>query len=139
MLNNELDNVRLEEICTAAFEGKIDVLQNLLENNFDLNKNGRNWTPLQSAIENHNTECVKLLIEKGADVEYCGTVSMSPLEHAIHGSIDSNNNTGGKEGDERTDIISILLAAGADPASGLKAANSYQTQKILAILQAYKK
>jgi ankyrin repeat protein len=125
----------LEEICKAAFEGEISVLTRLLENKIDLNRVGKSWTPLHSAIENQNIECVKILINKGANVEYCGEDFMgSPLEHAIDIAIQSNNNTGGKEGDEQIEIIELLLEAGADPRTGIRIANSYQTNKIIKIL-----
>jgi ankyrin repeat protein len=139
MLNDKTEKSRLDEICDAAFDGNINLLRNLLVNEIDLNKCGRNWTPLRSAIENENIECVKLLIEKGANVEYCGEgcSPSTPLAHAVDISVQSNNNTGGKEGDESTEIINILLAAGADPRSGLHIAELYGTQKILAFLKAH--
>ncbi|WP_018343816.1 ankyrin repeat domain-containing protein [Cytophaga aurantiaca] len=138
MLNDKSEKLRLEEICIAAFEGKVDVLQNLLENNIDLNNVGKNWSPLHSAIENLNIECVRLLLQKGANVEYCGEgCRLTPLEHAIDISVQSNNNTGGKDGEESIEIICILLEAGADPRSGLQIANLYQANKILTILKNY--
>jgi hypothetical protein len=134
---NIADNVRLEEICDVAFDGNINALRNLLVEKIDLNRSGRNLTPLNSAIENSNIECVKLLIEKGANVEYIEGYDGSPLEHAIDISIDTNNNTGGNEGDESTEIIRILLDAGADPRSGVRTAESYGSKKIMAILKGY--
>ena len=127
----------IERICQAAFEGRIEDLKIYLNSIFDINASGRNWTILQSAIENENIECVKLIIERGANVDFKGESNLTPLEHAIDISIQSNNNRGGKEGDESIEIIKLLLDAGADPQSGFKIANSYGIIKIKTLLMKY--
>jgi ankyrin repeat protein len=124
----------IEEICQAAFEGRIEDLKKYLNSNLDINASGRNWTILQSAIENENIECVKLIIEKGANVEFRGGSNLTPLEHSIDTSIQSNINTGGKEGEESIKIIKLLLEAGAEPELGLRIANSYGSTKIKTLL-----
>ena len=130
-------NENIERICEAAFEGRIDELKTYLNSNVDINASGRNWTILGSAIENQNIKCVSLIIEKGANVEFKGEDGLTPLEHAIDISIQSNNNTGGKEGDESIEIIKLLLEAGADPKSGLRIASSYGSTKIATLLMNY--
>ena len=59
------------------------------------------------------------------------------MEHSIDISIQSNNNTAGKVGDESIEIIKLLIEAGADPKSGLKISNSYGSTKITTLLLNY--
>jgi len=128
----------LERICIAAFEGQTSSLATLLENQVDLNRVGKNWTPLHAAIENENLDCVRLLINYGASIEYCGeNVMGTPLEHAIDICIQSNNNTGGKDGDENVEIIKLLLDSGANPDTGEKIAQLYNSVKIRSLLKEY--
>lgn len=128
---NNNDNL-LEKICQSAFNGDINELKILLLKDINLNQVGKNWTPLHSAIENENTECVKLLIEKGADIEYMGMKCMgTPLDHAVDISVQSNNNTGGKPGNENLEIISILLEAGANTKAAIITAEDYDSKKII--------
>ncbi len=127
-----------EKICQAAFNGNAQELKLLLNDKIDLNQNGKNWTPLHSAIESQNLECLKLLIEYGADVEFIGNLGEGyPLEHEVDIAIQSNNNTGGKEGDENLDIINALLDAGANPNTALSIAKTYGSEKILTKLNLY--
>ena len=137
----ELDNIKIQEIiehiCDSAFNNKISELKYLLTLPIDINSNGRNWSILHSAIENQNYECVKLILEKGADYELKGNCDMTPLEHSIDISIDSNNNTGGKPGDESTKIIKLLLEFGARPETGIEIAKSYKSKKITELLASY--
>lgn len=128
-----------EKICQAAFNGNTQELKLLLRGKIDLNQKGKNWTPLHSAIENQNLDCLKLLIEYGADVEFIGSESEGfPLEHAVDITIQSNNNTGGKEGDENLDIITVLLEAGANPKTAIPLAKTYGSKKIMTKLNSYK-
>lgn len=139
----ELSDNKIQEIidfaCNIAFDGKINDLKLLLDLPININSNGKNWTILHSAIENQHFNCVMLILEKGADYEYKGNCNMSPLEHAIDISVDSNTNSGGKQGDESIEIIKILLDFGANPQTGFRIANSYKSEKILALLTNYLK
>ena len=127
-----------EKICQAAFDGNLEELKILLENKINLNKKGKFWTPLHSAIENENLDCLKLLIQKGADVEFKGTDEEGfPLNHAVDIAVQANINTGGKEGEENLEIINALLEAGANPKTAIQTAKSYGSKKILEKLNAF--
>lgn len=127
----------IELACQAAFEGRIEDLKRYLNSNLDINARGRNWTILQSAIENENFECVKLIIERGADVEDHGGSNLTPLEHAIDISIQSYINTGGEVGEESIEIIKLLLESGAEPDTGMRIADSYGSTKIKNLLLSF--
>jgi len=122
--------------CKAAFNGNIIDLNSYLNLKIDINGTGTNWTILHSAIENNNLDCVKLIIERGANVELKLNCSMTPLEHAIDIAIDYNN-TGGKVGEESVAIIAIILDAGANPNTGLEIAKRYKNEKIISLLNSY--
>lgn len=128
----------IESICEAAFLGNTETLKLLLRERIDLNQKCKNWTPLHCAIENQNLECLKLLIASGADVEFIGSKGEGyPLDHAVDIAIQSNNNKGGKFGEENLDIILTLLEAGANPNNTLSTAKTYGSEKILTILNSY--
>lgn len=128
----------IESICQAAFLGNTEELKLLLRERIDLNQKCKNWTPLHSAIENQNLDCLKLLIESGADVEFIGSEGEGyPLDHAVDVAIQSNNNTGGKLGEESLDIIIALLEAGANPSTAISTAKTYGSEKILTTLYSY--
>ena len=128
-----------EDICKSAFNGDIVNLHFLLKHKIDLNQIGKKWTPLHSAIEGGNLECLNLLIEiSGADIEYIGSDGEgTPLDHAVDISIQVNNNTGGREGDENVEIIKALLEFGADPKTAIQTAKGYGSKKIIQILESY--
>src|SRR5436305_12837502 len=107
-----------DELSTAAFDGDVEAVRRLLDAGADVNAEGRHWNPLHAAIESHNVACVQLLIRRGADVERLAG-NMSPVAHAVDIAVDGTIQAGGRQGDEPTEIIEFLLAAGADPASGL--------------------
>ena len=121
-----------KKICKAAFDGNLEELKILLENKTNLNQKGLFWTPIHSAIENENLDCLKLLIQNGADVEYKGTDGEGfPLDHAVDIAVQAKINTGGKEGEENLEFINALLEAGANPKTGIQTAKSYGSKKIL--------
>lgn len=96
-------NAIIDQACKAAFDGNIVELNTCINQKIDINESGTNWTILHSAIENEHLACVRLIIQKGADLEFKGNCGMTPLAHAIDIAIDSNNNTGGNIGDESTE------------------------------------
>jgi len=126
----------IDELVQAAFEGDLETVERLLEAGADIDADGRIWNALHAAIENEDVACVRLLIDRGADVEHRAAGDMTPLAHALDIAIDGTHQTGGNPDDERTDIIQMLLDAGADPTPGLEVARGYRSQKLIDLLSA---
>ena len=124
-----------DELVQAAFEGDVAAVARLLEAGADIDADGRIWNALHAAIENDDVACVRLLLEHGADVDHRAAGDLTPLAHAVDVAIDGTRQNGG-DGDERTDVIELLLDAGADPAPGLKAARGYRAGKLIDLLTA---
>jgi ankyrin repeat protein len=125
-----------DELVQAAFEGDVAVVARLLEAGADIDADGRIWNALHTAIENDDVACVRLLIDHGADVEHPAAGDLTPLAHAVDVAIDGTHRHGGNPGDERTDVIALLLGAGADPAPALKVAHGYRAAKLIDLLTA---
>jgi hypothetical protein len=94
-----------EELEKAAFVGDVEAIERLLDVGANIDSDGRIWNALHAAIENGNVDCIELLIGRGADIERCATGTLSPLAHAVDIAIDGACQSGGKPGDESTDII----------------------------------
>jgi ankyrin repeat protein len=122
-----------EELARAAFDGDVETVRRLLDEGGAIDEQGRNWNPLHAAIENGQAACVRLLIARGADLELPNG-GLSPLANAVDSSIDGTIQTGGNPGDEPTEIVSLLLEAGADPAPGLRVARDYRSAKLIELL-----
>ena len=122
-----------DELVRAAFEGDVAAVARLLEAGADVDADGRIWNALHAAIENDDVACVRLLIEHGADVEHRAAGDLSPLAHAVDVAIDGAHQNAG---DERTDVIELLLEAGADPGPGLMVARGYRAAKLIDLLTA---
>ncbi|GLH04841.1 Poly [ADP-ribose] polymerase tankyrase [Gryllus bimaculatus] len=75
------ENVISSPLCFAARQGKIDVLQHLLEKGHHVNLNdNRGWTPLHEAIANGHLDCVRLLFQQDeCDVNACTFDGMTPM------------------------------------------------------------
>lgn len=125
-----------DELVQAAFEGDVAAVARLVEAGADIDADGRIWNALHAAIENDDVACVRRLIELGADVEHRAAGDLTPLAHAVDVAIDGAHQDGGSGGDERTDVIELLLDAGADPAPGLQVARGYRAAKLIDLLAA---
>ena len=109
-----------DRLKTLLFEGipfDIDFHGNLDKTGgMCFNGNETGYTPLQAAVYNEFTECVKLLIENGADVNslvpegYIARAGQSPLHIAIPGNMRQARTA------KSLEIVRILLEAGSvDP------------------------
>lgn len=126
----------IHELVRAAFSGNTEEITRLLDVGVPINaQDGEGWNPLHAAIENDQKECICLLVENGADIA-CVINGLTPLAHAVDITIDGTIQTGGSQGDEPVDIVRYLLSAGADPLPGLAVAESYGSQKLIALLSA---
>lgn len=122
-----------DDLVRAAFDGDVEAVARLLDEGADIEAGGGLWNPLHAAIENEQTECVRLLVRRGADVHRCAG-DLSPLVHAVDIAIDGTWQRSHALGGEPTDIIEMLLEAGADPAPGLQMAQRYGSEKIIGLL-----
>lgn len=123
-----------DNLVKAASDGNIQAINRLLNAGPAIDGDGRIENALHAAIENENIACVQLLLRRGADLEYRTYGNLSPLAHAVGIAIDGTNQRGGKPGDEPVELITLLLDAGADPASGLEIAQIYGSSKITELL-----
>jgi hypothetical protein len=89
---------------------------------------------LHAAIENQQFMCVRLLVERGADIE-CENGGMTPLAHAVDIACDGSLQLGIAPEDAPAEIVEYLLFAGADPAPAEPMAQSYASEKFLRLLR----
>ena len=101
-----------DQLVDAAFAGKAAIVTRLLASGADINANGRVWNPLHAAIENMMVDTVRLLIQKGADLEVMN-LGMRPLHHAIEVEIDAAAQCRAREKPDPV-FTRMLLDAGAD-------------------------
>jgi ankyrin repeat protein len=91
--------------------GRTDVLRALLDAGMDVDTRGwSNFTPLDQAAMHGRTETVRLLIERGADLEDCAfdEEGPTPLDCALWGLRNNRADDGDYAG-----TVAALLAAGA--------------------------
>jgi hypothetical protein len=129
---DSLEEHQTQSIMAASWAGDFDRLKTLLFEGipFDIEFHGNldkpdgvcfhgnetGYTPLQAAVYNEFTECVKLLIENGADVNrpipegYIARAGQSPLHIALPGNMRQARTA------KSLEIVRILLESGAsDP------------------------
>ena len=128
------DEASSRSLVDAAFSGDLASVKRLVAVGLDPEEIAGVWNTLHAAIENEQDDVVRLLIEQGADIESerCGSTA---LFHAIDIAIDGHRQCGGEPGDERTDLIEMLLDHGANPESGVEIAKLDSTGRIPALLR----
>jgi ankyrin repeat protein len=91
------------EFSSAVVEGNVAVVKKYLDSgDFKPNEIIFGWTPLLSAAVKGQLEVVKLLIERGADVNYKHPITkMTAVAHATY--------------DENLPMLELLLKNGANP------------------------
>jgi ankyrin repeat protein len=122
-------------LVQAAFDGDVETARRLLDAGVPVDSANDNWNALHAAIENEQFDCVRLLVERGADIENddCG---MTPLAHAVDIACDGSNQLGIAPEDAPTGIVDYLLSAGANPETALYTAQAYASEKFLRLLRA---
>lgn len=91
----------------AAFFGHPELVGELLERGAErdlVSRNGMDVTPLQSALASRQSECARLLIERGADVHGGESRSWPPIVYCAANDL--------------PELAELLLARGADPGAG---------------------
>jgi len=90
------------EFTEALGNGNVAVVKKYLDNGVGINDQYFAWSALQIAANKNQLEVVKLLVEKGADLNYKHPITkMTALALAAV--------------DGYTDVVSYLLSKGADP------------------------
>jgi ankyrin repeat protein len=122
-----------DELRHAAFDGDLEAVVRLLDAGADVDGTGTESNPLHAAIENENVACIRLLIRRGANVEH-RVGGLWRWQHAVDIAVDGVIQKGGSPGDEPTDVICMLLEAGAEPTTALQLARDHGSSKIVTLL-----
>ena len=97
-----LESDQQVEYTDALGTGNIKVVKKYLDNGVGVNEQFFAWSALHIAANKGQLEVVKLLVERGADLNYKHPITkMTPLAMAAL--------------DGYTDIVDYLLSKGADP------------------------
>jgi ankyrin repeat protein len=97
-----LDSDQQVEFTDALGTGKLKVVQKYLDDGVGVNDQYFAWSALQIAANKGQLEVVKLLVERGADLNYKHPITkMTALALAAV--------------DGYTDVVTYLLSKGADP------------------------
>jgi len=103
-----------DQLIDAVWSENISRIKQLLDSGADVNTAGsKGWTPLTQAAEAGNLSITRMLLDKGADVNGRAHQGCTPLHLAVDVAIERVIQTGGQPGDERTELIQLLLDRGA--------------------------
>lgn len=148
------------DIFRACKAGCVDCTLNLVGGIADLNIRHHNITLLQYAMMGANTECFKILMNRGADINYQDTTGATPLYCAVssfriqfmkmiitYGADTNKPNYFGytplhiASSQNRIESVRLLLEAGADPSlkntNGETPADFSNNEEIKGLLKAY--
>jgi Ankyrin repeats (many copies) len=133
------------QLINAIWRRDITAVKALLDSGAELNAVGSSGaTPLTQAAEMGNLEIARLLLEKGADVNHRNRQGHTPLHIAVDATIDGHIQEGGKQWDEETQMIELLLEHGASTAvpdhhnkTPLDWAINYRSQKVMSLLKSW--
>ncbi len=95
------------QLIKAIKKGNVEEVKKLIAEGADVNKNqafSPNWPPLYFAIYGNHLEIVRLLLDKGVDVNRCFEVTNNSCWRPIHVAIAKGN----------AKIVKLLLERGAD-------------------------
>lgn len=102
------------------------------------------FTPLMQAAEMENIDIARMLLDRGARVNHSDRHGTTPLHIAVDMAIDGTLQTGGKLGEESTDMIEFLLGRGASPIAAnnrqrtpIDWATDYRSSKIANLLKSW--
>lgn len=74
-----MNHHREQALMHAAWKGRLQAVQWLLEHGATLNRSGREWSALHYAAFNGHEDVARLLIERGADLDALSTNGSTPL------------------------------------------------------------
>jgi ankyrin repeat protein len=107
------------ELLAASFKGDAQAVSFLLDGGCDINaQDPVSRAPLLLAIENLQTEIVRILLIKGADPNRSGHAGVTPLHAAVDAAVEEAKHAfdlTGQDAVASTTVVALLLAAGADP------------------------
>ncbi len=86
--NTLLHIVLKQEKTILTSDDKYSLVEYLIMNNVPITKNSHNITPLHLACKYQYEKIIKLLINKGADVNAVDDYKMTPLHYLVRGNID---------------------------------------------------
>ena len=106
----------MSALMHAAFEGHVDIAKLLLARGEDVNTQTDEGTALMMAVQRGNPQMVQLLLDAGARVNAKHRSGNAPLMMSAGLSIaELNAKPGGPPPASSSEIMSLLLARGADP------------------------
>jgi len=140
-----MDEAVQEKLIKAIWRENVREVEALLDAGADLDGPGGNgFTPLMQAAEMDNLVIARLLLDRGAGINARGWAEQTALHIAVDISIDATRQRGGKQGEESTKMIELLLERGASPfvrdernESPRDWANAYGSRKVSELLKVW--
>lgn len=120
----------------AIRRGDLEAVATLIRSGADVNAvDDPHWPPLHQAIEHQRVEIVRRLIAAGVAVNRDVGQGWTPLAHAIDIESDAASQAGLSPDDISTELVELLLAAGAVPTKrAFELVAAYNSHKALSLL-----